>query len=216
MSKPYKVQLTAKTSKAKMALIGFYVILLFMFAFLDIAVNSYWGKELDGWTKTYIIPIKTFLGFFGEVTVADYWLFYAQSMFAFFFLLFLMPFMLTRQKRWIPFALGMSLMAVALEDYFAHLLVGKVMPEWEGPAAMGFIGGIPTFYFVTFIPGAFILLLWTFYEVRTYRMIGDFARKTGRAAAQPSRILSKGSVSNRRFNNYRPRKTTVRKKMKRR
>ena len=140
MSKAYKVELKASTSKAKLLLIGFYSLLLFFFAFLDIAVNSYWGKELDGWTLDYIIPIKSFLSLFGELTVADYWLFYAQSMFIFFFLLFLMPFVLTRQKRWIPFALGMSLIAVSLEDYFAHLLVGKYIPEWEGPAKMGLYG----------------------------------------------------------------------------
>ena len=89
MSKPYKVELKAKTSKAKMALIGFYVLLLFVFAFMDIAVNTYWGKELPTWGKYYIIPIKEFLGLFGTITVPDYWLFYAQSMFLFFFLLFL-------------------------------------------------------------------------------------------------------------------------------
>jgi len=213
MSKPYKVQLTARTSKAKIFLIGFYAILLFLFAFLDVAVNGYWGKELEGWPQTYILPIKSFLGLFGEITVPDYWLFYAQSMFLFFFLLFLMPFVLTRQRRWIPFAIGMSLMAVALEDYFAHLLVGKTIPEWEGPAAMGFIGGIPTFYFVTAIPGIFILLLWTFYEVRMFRTWDGFTRRAGLVASQPSRVLSKGSAGKRGFKNYKPRKTSVKRKI---
>ena len=214
MSKPYKVEMTAKTSKSKMLIIGFYLLLLFFFAFLDVAVNSYWGKELDAWAQIYIIPIESFLGLFGEITVTDYWLFYCQSMFAFFFMLFLMPFVLTRQKRWIIFALGMSLMAVAAEDYFAHLITGKLTPTWEGPVSMGFIAGIPTFYYITFIPGAMILLLWTFYEIRMYNSARSFSRKAGGVIQHSNHASGRGSTSRRNFKNYQPRKTALKKKMK--
>lgn len=208
----YRVPIEAKTSRAKMLFIGFYFILLIVYGALDMAVNGYWGKELPDWATTYIWPMKTFLGSLGEITVPDYWIFYFQNLVIFFFLLFMMPFVLTRQKRWLIFAVGMSLIAIPLEDYAAQLMSGNIIPNWEGPAKMGWILGIPAFYWYTAIPGFLILFLWTFYEVRMYRMGRRVQKRVGTTIRHPTRILSKGGVSSRRFNNYKPRKGSVKRK----
>lgn len=205
----YRVPMQARTSKAKLLLIGLYMLLLLVFAGMDMAVNSYWGKELSPELELFIQPMKGFLSSLGELNVPDYWILYFQSMVFFFFLLFLLPFILTRQKRWLVFALGMALIAVPFEDYMAQLMDGNVIPQWEGPVKLGFTLGLPTFYWLTAIPGALILFLWTFHEIRMYRT-GRQLIKTIRPNNHP--LTRRGTPARGRYRPYKPRSNTLKRK----
>ena len=161
---------------AKSLIIGWFLVMLVVFGvFIDYIVNTAGGVQstepLPDYLYIFINPLKSFFSLFGEVVVTDAWLAYAFGMFAMWLVIFFGFFILTGNPRFLILGTALSLLAVPVEDYIAHLADGRIWPVWEGPIkGLGFINNIPTFYYIFFVPGLLLLLVWFFWEHRLNRV----------------------------------------------